>query len=189
MDGFADDILLLNLIKRGDKSAFKHLFETYFTPLCRFMYIYVHNKEVAEELALDVFLYVWEHRDTLQINLSFKAYLFQSAHNRCLNVLRQKGDVLYLEDVGDVAVDSALLNKENTEELLEHCVCISGKDDVVDAAAAGLETHHPERIGRGKTVMVRLKEGQSLDASADVDVRGVTLQQVFVALCGEEEHV
>ena len=117
MDGFADDILLLNLIKRGDKSAFKHLFETYFTPLCRFMYIYVHNKEVAEELALDVFLYVWEHRDTLQINLSFKAYLFKSAHNRCLNVLRQKGDVLYLEDVGDVAVDSALLNKENTEEL------------------------------------------------------------------------
>ena len=82
-----------------------------------------------------------------------------------------------------------IILKENTEDLLEHCVCISGKDDVVDAAAAGLETHHPERIGRGKTVMVRLKEGQSLDASADVDVRGVTLQQVFVALCGEEEHV
>ena len=117
MDGFVDDISLLNLIKKGDKCAFKHLFECYFTPLCRFMYVYVHNKELAEELALDMFLYVWEHRETLEINLSFKAYLFQSAHNRCLNVLRQKREMLYLEELGDIAVDSALLEKENAEEL------------------------------------------------------------------------
>ena len=82
-----------------------------------------------------------------------------------------------------------ILLKENTEELLEKCVYVSGRDDEVDAAVRGLETHHAERIGRGKLVMAYLKEGQSVDDSRDVDIRPMTLQQVFVALCGEEEHI
>ena len=32
-----DDILLLQLIKQDDEKAFKHLFDTYFVSLCRFM--------------------------------------------------------------------------------------------------------------------------------------------------------
>ena len=33
-----DDMFLLQLIKNGDKQAFKYVFDTYFTALCRFMY-------------------------------------------------------------------------------------------------------------------------------------------------------
>mgnify|MGYP007016946988 CR=1 FL=1 len=33
-----DDMFLLQLIKNGDKQAFKYVFDTYFTVLCRFMY-------------------------------------------------------------------------------------------------------------------------------------------------------
>lgn len=90
MNEKSDDIILMRLIREGDKPAFRHLFETYFTPLCRFMSLYVHEKQIVEELALDIFTYVWENRQTLQIQLSFKAYLFQAARNKCLNVLRQK---------------------------------------------------------------------------------------------------
>jgi len=85
-----DDILLLNLVREGDRLAFRHLFETYFTPLCRFMHLYVHETTIVEELALDIFTYIWENRKTLQIQLSLKAYMFQAAKNKCLNVLRQK---------------------------------------------------------------------------------------------------
>lgn len=31
-----DDMFLLQLIKNGDKQAFKYVFDTYFTALCRF---------------------------------------------------------------------------------------------------------------------------------------------------------
>ena len=36
-----DDMFLLQLIKNGDKQAFKYVFDTYFTALCRFMYLYL----------------------------------------------------------------------------------------------------------------------------------------------------
>ena len=115
MESKNDDILLLNLIKEGDKLAFKHLFETYFTPLCRFMHVYISDKAVVEELALDIFVYVWENRTTLQIQLSFKAYLFQAARNRCLNVLRQKKKTISLDEVDKDVADVEEMSLENDE--------------------------------------------------------------------------
>jgi len=115
MESRNDDILLLNLIKEGDKLAFRHLFETYFTPLCRFMHVYIKEKTIVEELALDIFVYVWENRMTLQIQLSFKAYLFQAARNRCLNVLRQKKKTISLEEVDKEIADAEVMSLENDE--------------------------------------------------------------------------
>lgn len=125
MKGSFDDILLLKLIREGDKSAFKYLFETYFTSLCRFMYIYVPDKAVVEELALDIFLYVWENRETLQIKLSFKAYLFQSAYNRCLNVQRQRKEVCSLDEYTEGVADThemLRLEKEDLQRLIREAV-------------------------------------------------------------------
>jgi hypothetical protein len=41
MDKTIDDLFILKLIKAGDRLAFKHLFELYFTPLCRFVHLYM----------------------------------------------------------------------------------------------------------------------------------------------------
>lgn len=38
-----DIILLLQLIKQDDEKAFKHLFDTYFVSLCRFMSLYLRQ--------------------------------------------------------------------------------------------------------------------------------------------------
>lgn len=82
--------------------------------------------------------------------------------------------------------EGKLLLKENTQELLERCVCISGKEEEVDLAVAGLERHHEERMGRSKSVMVMLAPGEQVDESRDVSVQPVNLQKVFLSLCGEE---
>lgn len=119
-----DDLLLLNFIRRGDQQAFKNLFDAYFTPLCRFMYIYINKKEVVEELVLDIFTYVWENKETLQVYLSFKAYLFQSARNRALNELRKKNVTISLDelnaDVADTYLDS--LEKDELFILVQEAV-------------------------------------------------------------------
>ena len=83
-----DDILLLQLIKQDDEKAFKHLFDTYFVSLCHFMSLYLRDKQEIEELALSIFMNLWEGRADLTLKISFKAYLFQSARNRCLNRIR-----------------------------------------------------------------------------------------------------
>lgn len=110
-----DDIILLNLIREGDKLAFRHLFETYFTPLCRFMHLYVHETTIVEELALDIFTYVWENRQTFQIQLSLKAYLFQAARNKCLNTLRQKKQTVRLDDTNIDFVETNEMSLETDE--------------------------------------------------------------------------
>lgn len=92
-----DDILLLQLIKQDDEKAFKHLFDTYFVSLCHFMSLYLRDKQEIEELALSIFMNLWEGRADLTLKISFKAYLFQSARNRCLNALRDEKDTVPIE--------------------------------------------------------------------------------------------
>lgn len=119
-----DDIILLNLIREGDKLAFRHLFESYFTPLCRFMHLYIKETSIVEELALDIFTYVWENRKTLQISISFKAYLFQAARNKCLNELRKKKQTVSLnpEEIDIAETDAMSLETDELYRLIQEAV-------------------------------------------------------------------
>ena len=102
-----NDISLLRQIREGNEDAFKSLFETYFTPLCRFIYLHLDDKNVAEELAMDIFIYLW---------LSLKAYLFQAAKNKCLNELRKKKETVGLDGVEVSTINTSVSTLE-TEEL------------------------------------------------------------------------
>lgn len=82
--------------------------------------------------------------------------------------------------------EGTLLLKENTQELLERALHVSGLAEEVDAACAGLCVHHVENIGRSKGVTVLLAPGQEFPEGYDVTVQPVSLQNLFVALCGRE---
>ena len=110
-----DDILLLSKIRDDDELAFKYLFETYFTPLCRFIHTYISDKAIAEELVLDIFVYIWENRKTLHIHLSFKAYLFQAARNKALNVLRTEKRNISLDEIDIDIIETAITTLEEEE--------------------------------------------------------------------------
>lgn len=85
--------------------------------------------------------------------------------------------------------DGSVLLKENTQELLDRAIHVSGKAEDVDNATAGLNIHHTESIGRSKGVTVLLKPGQKIKEGYDVSVQPVSLQNLFVALCGNEPTV
>ncbi|MCD7938288.1 MAG: RNA polymerase sigma-70 factor [Tannerellaceae bacterium] len=124
-NGFIDDVFLLRLIQKGDKEAFKYLFDTYFASLCRFLRIYTGDHTVAEELALDVFTAVWEKRNELEIRVSWKAYLFQSARNKALNYLRDNDRFVFVSDWSSYeksTIDDSLELKE-LEHLIQEAVC------------------------------------------------------------------
>lgn len=119
-----DDILLLKLIKSGDEHAFKYLFDTYFVSLCRFMNLYLKDHRESEENALDIFMYIWEHREDIDIRISFKAYLFQAARNKCLNSLRKKRDTVSLDEVATTLKEKedTSLEVEELNNLIEEAV-------------------------------------------------------------------
>ena len=113
-----DDMFLLQLIKNGDKQAFKYVFDTYFTALCRFMYLYLGDTQEAEDIASDIFASVWENRKKLEIRLTFKAYPFQAAKNRCLNAIRDRKATVSLDDInGQDTPQVSITDSLETEEL------------------------------------------------------------------------
>lgn len=82
--------------------------------------------------------------------------------------------------------DGEILLKEDTQELLDRAVHVSGLAEEVDNACAGLEIHHAEQMGRSKGVTVLLADGEQIADGYDVTVQPVSLQNLFVALCGRE---
>lgn len=75
-------------INRGDAKAFEQLYSTYYVYLCAVATKYIYSAETAQEVVNDVFLNVWNNRDSLVFPV--KAYLIRSVQNRCLNHLRTR---------------------------------------------------------------------------------------------------
>ena len=99
------------------------------------------------------------------------------------HIIEEAAEVL--EEV--IIVDHGkILLKENTQDLLDRSFHISGHEDEVDRAIEGMEGHHEEHLGRSKGVTVLLKPGQKITEGYDVSIQKLSLQKVFVALCGEE---
>lgn len=97
-----------------------------------------------------------------------------------------------IEEAADVFEEVIMLDKgkillkENAVELLDRARHVSGVAEAVDKVMEGRETYRPEKLGRSKGVTVLLKQGETLESDAQISVQPVSLQQVFVAMCGKE---
>ncbi|WP_082706580.1 RNA polymerase sigma-70 factor [Flavobacterium sp. TAB 87] len=83
------DNLLVNQLMVGNHLAFRTLFDTYRNDLYRFSLSMVHSSTYAEEIVQDVFLKVWIKRESLNPEMSFKAYLFTITKNKTLKFLKK----------------------------------------------------------------------------------------------------
>jgi RNA polymerase sigma-70 factor, ECF subfamily len=88
------DLLLFSRIKSGDEHALRDLFKKYYASLCTFAYVFIKNKEQAEELVADVFIKIWEKREKIEIASSLKAYLYVATKNQALANL-QKSNIFF----------------------------------------------------------------------------------------------
>ena len=97
-----------------------------------------------------------------------------------------------IEEAADVMEEVIILDKgqilrlQNTQELIDSARYVTGLADQVDGATAGLRTYHAESMGRSKGITVLLEEGEDLNSGYDVTVQPMSLQRIFVAMCGEE---
>jgi RNA polymerase sigma-70 factor (ECF subfamily) len=90
---------LLHLQKEDETRFIELLFKHYYSPLCRTVNRIVRDTDAAEDLVQDVFMKVWNNRQTLEINVSMKSYLYRSAINSALNYLEKNKRQSPLEEV------------------------------------------------------------------------------------------
>ena len=58
---------LLRSVLKGNKKGFEILFRTYYKRLCAYAVSFVSQNDLAEDIGPDVFLKLWEKRETLNI--------------------------------------------------------------------------------------------------------------------------
>jgi RNA polymerase sigma-70 factor (ECF subfamily) len=114
----------LKKIGRGDQSAFKEFYHLQFFKLYQFAYSYVHCKEPAEEIVNDVFLALWQKRESLGSIENIQVYLYVCVKNACLNYLR-RNDLPVPLSVDELSVDhlqliaDAVIQKELQRQIRE----------------------------------------------------------------------
>ncbi len=80
-----DSALLAKKIKEGDHKAFRSFFDAYYDSLLRFLVSKNTSIEIAKDLIQKAFIYIWEHRNSIDPEKSLRAFIFRIAYTRMLN--------------------------------------------------------------------------------------------------------
>ena len=115
----SNDLELLERIRKGDENAFEHFFRTYYKPLCQFSYKILKDTVVAEEIVQDIFYHFWEKRQSLELILSVKSYLYKAVHNNSLKYLRHQKIVFDHEARVKISQSNEFELQENYAEMGE----------------------------------------------------------------------
>lgn len=74
----------------GDRRAFTDLYTRYLDSLYQYVFLFTKSAYTTEEIVQDVFVRIWEHRQSLREVESFKSYLFRAAKNRVIDYIRSR---------------------------------------------------------------------------------------------------
>ena len=81
---------LLTAFSRGDERAFEQLFKEYYDATCRYVMRVIRDSDTTEEIVQSTFVNLWEKRELIRADISFKSYLFRSAYNTALNYIKHQ---------------------------------------------------------------------------------------------------
>jgi RNA polymerase sigma-70 factor (ECF subfamily) len=102
-----DNLNIIKRLKQSDKSALNDLFNQYYRRLCRFAFVILRCEQSAEEIVQDVFVRLWEKRESLNHSYSnLQNYLFISVKNASLNQIRFNRVREYTSDIENTQATS-----------------------------------------------------------------------------------
>lgn len=82
---FENEEALLSRFSAGDEKALNLIFNSLYNRLCLFTDQFIHESDVAEELAVDAFHKLWERRCDFSTMQTLKSFLYICARNSALN--------------------------------------------------------------------------------------------------------
>lgn len=87
--GLGNETDLLYQTAGGNTSAFATIYSFYSPMVYRFIRRYLKSAELTDDLTQEIFIKIWEKREVLANQTSFKAYLFTVSKNHTLNFLKR----------------------------------------------------------------------------------------------------
>jgi RNA polymerase sigma-70 factor (ECF subfamily) len=80
---------LLRRLAESDEKAYTKIYEAYFPFLYQTAFRFLKTKQAAEDVCNEVFLNLWQIRQTLSSVQSLNAYLLTAVRNRSINALKR----------------------------------------------------------------------------------------------------
>ena len=80
---------LIQKISQDDSIAFEALYNHYRMDIYRFIYKFIKSPELSDDLCQEIFIRIWESRNSLVVIKSFKPYLYTITKNHTLNFLKR----------------------------------------------------------------------------------------------------
>ncbi len=85
---------IIRALRKGDRKAFRSVYDLYERKLFAFIYGYTKNEPLAKDILQEAFIILWNRRETLKPENSIKSFLFKIAYNTYIDRLRKKQNEL-----------------------------------------------------------------------------------------------
>lgn len=107
---------LLKSLKSGSYEAYTCLYKKWVPSLFRFAFSLVKSKVTAEEIVQEAFVKIWTNHQTIDVDCSFKSYLFTITYHLILKEFRYKLNHPQMEDyivlINDIAYSEQLTTRK-----------------------------------------------------------------------------
>lgn len=159
---------LLKLLKSGSEAAFTRLYQLYVRQLYAKTLKMVHDKDIAQEIIQDIFLKIWERRSQIDLEKSFKAYLYTIGVNLVYDHFRKLAK--------DTALQNSLLSAAEQDYTCQEDKVISQEQLALIQGA--IEQLSPQR--KRVYMMCKLDGKTYAEVSRELNISLSTIQDHMV---------
>jgi len=145
----------------GSETAYRELVARYATPAVNFVYRYVRDRGLAEDLAQEGFLRVYQRLNTYDPERKFSSWFFQVLRNITIDHLRvNRLQTASLDELAEEGNQGAAVDSESAspEEL-------AGQGELASVMSAALSRIRPEYR---EVVVLRYQEGLTHPEIAEI---------------------
>lgn len=90
---------LTTLLQNGDEYAFREIYARYWKPLYYSALNILNNKESCQDIIQELFIDIWQRRNSLQVQTSLKGYLFTAVRYKVFKEVRKSADESLFTDL------------------------------------------------------------------------------------------
>lgn len=121
------------LLKDGDHGAYEEIYKRYHVLLYLYAYKKLKDKEAAKDLIQEVFLNLWNKRQTYTIETQLAGYLYRTVRNRAFDIFaHQKVAQQYIDSLQthlntDTATTDHLLREKEIQTIIDNEIALMPK--------------------------------------------------------------
>lgn len=127
----ATDTSIWDAFRQGDRLAFEQLYRLYAKPLTRYGLKINPNRELVLDCIQDVFVYLWEHHQSLGAAQSVQFYLYRTLRWAIVKKIQKESNQLADDDLeawteAILSAESNLVSQQTETDRVRHLAsCIA----------------------------------------------------------------